>query len=175
MAATKADTVARYLRRIVVQAGYRDMTESQLLQRFIANHDEAAFAALVRRHGEMVWRVCQNVLHRVQDSEDAFQATFLALAENAKKIRKPAALASWLHGVALRFALKARRDAARRRAHELKQADASRPGATSELSWRELRQALDEEIQRLPEKYRVPFTLCVLEEASLADAARQLG
>jgi RNA polymerase sigma factor (sigma-70 family) len=108
-----------------------------------------------------------------QDAEDAFQATFMVLAEKPGKVRKPQALGSWLHGVALRFALKARRDLARRRTHEHKAAGV--PSRASELSWRELRQVHDEEIQRLPEKYRVPFVLCVLQEKSVAEAARQLG
>jgi len=175
MVATKVDTVVRYLRRMAVQAEYRELTDPQLLLRFVAHRDEAAFAALVYRHGKMVWHVCQNVLSHTQDAEDAFQATFMVLAENPSKVRKAEALGSWLHGVALRFALKVRRDAARRRTHEHEAAGMSPPSEASELTWRELRQVLDEEIQRLPEKYRVPFVLCVLQEASLAEAARRLG
>src|SRR5262249_39567087 len=154
---------------------YRDIADSELLQRFIAHRDEAAFSVLVQRHGPMVWQVCKNVLHHIQDTEDVFQATFTVLAGNPVKIGKPQALGSWLHGVALRLALKAKRDKSRRQIHEQKASVMPWRSDDPELTWREVRQVLDEEVQHLPEKYRLPFVLCVLEGYTLAEAVRQLG
>jgi RNA polymerase sigma factor (sigma-70 family) len=153
----------------------RECNDAQLLQQFVSQRDEAAFTALVRRHERLVWRVCWHALGHVQDTEDAFQATFVVLAHNAAKIAKQEMLGSWLHGVALRIALKAKRSAARRRKHEREAANMPRRTQNSEVSLREVCQVLDEEVQRLPEKHRAPFVLCVLEEKSLAEAARLLG
>jgi len=117
-------------------------TDREALRAFIAHRDEAAFAALVNRHGPMVLSVCRRVLHHAQDAEDACQATFLVLARKATSIGRSDALASWLHGVAYRIALRARRDAGRRRAREQQAPCRSvriRPrrlrGATCRFSW----------------------------------------
>ncbi len=169
-----AGTVVHYLHCLAATLG-QEVTDTELLQRFTLRHDEGAFTALVHRHGRLVWDVCHHVLHHAQDTEDAFQATFVVLAANAGKIRKQERLASWLHGVARRVALRARRDASRRRKHEKEASGMSRRQEPPELSWREVRCLLDKEVQRLPDKYRVPFVLCVLEGHTLAEAARQLG
>ncbi len=123
----------------------------------------------------MVLRVCRRVLRQEQDAEDAFQATFLVLAKKAGSIRKTEALASWLHGVAHRVALRARRDAGRRRAHEREAQPMPAKAQVREAEWHEVQAALDEEIGALPEKYRAPFVLCFLEGKSRAEAAAELG
>src|ERR1700756_1208070 len=111
-------TVVRHIRKLAVAPGTRALTDAQLLERFAAHQAEDAFAALMQRHGQLVWGVCRHVLRHDHDAEDAFQATFLVLARNAATIRKQEALASWLHGTAYRIARQARRDAAIRRTHE---------------------------------------------------------
>src|SRR5579884_2550437 len=118
MATAPLGAVVRYLRTAGPANLERDCTDAQLLERFLDCHDEAAFTALVRRHGPMVLGVCRNVLRNQQDAEDAFQVTFLVLARHAAAVRKREALAGWLHGVAYRTALQTRRTAARRRRHE---------------------------------------------------------
>jgi RNA polymerase sigma factor (sigma-70 family) len=170
MHAAKLNRVVRHLHTAAAPP-----TDRVLLTRFSTRDDHAAFAELVGRHGPMVMRVCRRVLRQEQDAEDAFQATFLVLARNAGSIRRTEALASWLHGVAHRVALRARRDAGRRRAHEREAQPMPAKAATAEADWREVQVALDEEIRALPEKYRAPFVLCFLEGKSRAEAAAELG
>jgi RNA polymerase sigma factor (sigma-70 family) len=149
-------------------------SDAQLLQRFVADHDETAFEALLRRHGGLVWGVCRRAMGHEQDAEDVFQATFVVLARQASQIRKPEALASWLHGTALRMAQRARREMTRRKKHETEAVRA--PAAvSSETTVRELQMILDEEVTRLPENYRAAFTLCVLEGRAREEAAAVLG
>ena len=143
-------------------------TDRQLVDDFAARRDEAAFTTLVARHGPMVLRVCRRVLRHEQDVEDAFQATFLVLARHVGSLRRRESVASWLHGVAHRTAMKARRGAARRRKHEgrLFSSSVSSEARTSEATgatWDEVQAALDEEIERLPDPHRAAFVLCVLE------------
>jgi len=151
------------------------LADGELLDRFERRHEEAAFTALVRRHGRMVLSVCRRVLRHSHDAEDAFQATFLVLAEKAHRLRQPELLANWLYGVAYRTALHARQRAARRSERER--------GATKMIALdgdpgsepRELRRVLDEELHCLPEKYRAPLVLCYLEGKTNEEAARLLG
>src|SRR5207245_3552299 len=110
----------------------------------------------------MVLRVCRRVLNHEQDAEDAFQATFLVLARNTGSIRKRAALAEWLHGVAYRTAMNAKRAAARRHNHEAR-LRALTPEVVLSPTWDDVQAVLDQEIQRLPEAFRAAFVLCVLE------------
>jgi RNA polymerase sigma factor (sigma-70 family) len=167
----QAGTILRHLGTLVGP----NQTDAQLLGRFAAQREEAAFAALMGRHGRLVWGVCQRLLHREQDAEDAFQATFLVLAHRAASIRDGTSLASWLYGVARRVALKARRAAARRQQHERQAATDGGVQPPADWPWRELQAQLDEEIARLPEKYRSPFVLCCLEGRSRKEAAAELG
>jgi RNA polymerase sigma factor (sigma-70 family) len=150
------------------------MEDGELLERFIAARDGSAFEELVARHGPMVLGVCRHVLIDRHDAEDAFQATFLVLARQAGTIRDRRVLGAWLHGVAYRLALRAKLDAARRRMHERQVADMAAAGPWDELAWQELRLALHEEVQRLPEKYRAPIVLCYLEGQSHEAAAAHL-
>ncbi|MHB1424222.1 MAG: sigma-70 family RNA polymerase sigma factor [Gemmataceae bacterium] len=165
----------RHLRDRLAAQQINEDSDEQLLRIFLTRRDNSAFEALVRRHGPMVLHVCRRVLGHQQDAEDAYQAVFLVLARNAAALRKKTALASWLHGTAYRLALKAKQAAARRRKHE-RQAPA-RPSVNpaDELSWREVRALLDEEVGRLPEIYRSVFILCCLESVSVAETARRLG
>ncbi|QJW92928.1 RNA polymerase sigma factor [Frigoriglobus tundricola] len=147
-----------------------------LLARWCATRDAVAMELLVRRHGQMVLGVCRRVLGNVADADDAFQATFLIFVEKAGTLTRPEQSAGWLHAVALRVSQRARAVRNRRREREAELVDAAdptEPGAASETA--DLRRALDAELDRLPEKYRLPIVLCELEGRTLDEAARLLG
>jgi RNA polymerase sigma factor (sigma-70 family) len=165
----------RHLRVVVAAQRHRDDSDEQLLHAFAAQHDEAAFTVLVRRHGPMVLRVCRRVLGHQQDAEDAFQATFLVLARNPAALRKKSALVSFLHGTAYRLALSVKRAAARRCKHEGQTPYRPAVDPADEMSWREVRKLLDEEIAQLPGSLQSIFVLCGLEGLSQAEAGRRLG
>jgi RNA polymerase sigma factor (sigma-70 family) len=174
MATPRADPLVHHLRQLAGQKSSQS-SDRELLSRFIARRDEAAFTALVQRHGPLVWRVCRRTLANTHDAEDAFQATFLVLSRKANTVRRQESLGNWLYGVALRIALKARKAAARRPAPlpvcpEGKEAD-----PLAEVSVREAQAILDDELARLPDKHRAPLVLCCLEGATRDEAARQLG
>jgi RNA polymerase sigma factor (sigma-70 family) len=151
-----------------------DHSDRQLVERLRAGRDEAAFESVVRRHGPMVYRVCRRILQHAEDAEDAFQATFLLLAGRLGTVREQNSLASWLHGVARRVALKAQSQAAARRRRE-HQAAAPEAVSPDEVSRREVRAVMDAELAALPEKWRLPLILCHLESRTQEEAARQLG
>src|SRR5579883_2700033 len=169
MATTELGTLLRHIEQLTAGHGVRQWTDRQLLDDFTARRDEAAFAALVSRHGPMVLRVCRRVLHHEQDAEDAFQAAFLVLAQNARSIRRCEALAAWLHGVAYRTAMKLRRTAARRRNHEARFKELA-PQVVPGPRWNDVQAVLDEEVQRLPPPLREIFVLRVLEGRSGPEA-----
>jgi RNA polymerase sigma factor (sigma-70 family) len=169
------DTVIRYLRRVVLPQGAAGRTDGQLLASFIEHKDDAAFEALVRRHGPMVFGVCRRLLHNYHDAEDAFQATFLVLARKALSVRPRERVANWLHGVALRTAMKAKAMTAKRRGWERQVTVMPEPEAAQQEQWRDLQPLLDQELNGLPENYRLPILLCDLEGKTIKDAAQQLG
>jgi RNA polymerase sigma factor (sigma-70 family) len=155
-----------------------NLSDGQLVQRFLTARDgadQAAFTALVKRHGPMVLGVCRKVLGNAQDADDAFQATFLVLARKAGSVRKADSLAGWLHRVARRVAVQAKAEAARRRAYErrsasMKAVEVERQEGSPE-GWPELHEA----IARLPERYREPVVLCYLEGFTTDEASLRIG
>jgi RNA polymerase sigma factor (sigma-70 family) len=173
MATTQVGTFLQHIHKLAADRGVQHWTDRQLLDDFATGHSEAAFAALVARHGPMVLRVCRRVLSHEQDAEDAFQATFLVLAGNAGSIRNRDTVGDWLHGVAYRTALNTKRGTARRRSHEAR-LRAVAPQAASPL-WDDVQAVLDEEILRLPPCFRKAFVLCVLEGKSGPEVAAELG
>jgi RNA polymerase sigma factor (sigma-70 family) len=174
MAERHPSPVLRHLQSLTRAQVARRLTDAELLERFILERDEAAFAALVQRYGGLVWGVGRHVLHHEADAEDAFQATFLVLARKADSIRKRQSLASWLRGVAYRTALGIRQSALRRRRREQAAERGPVASAASEAALNELQAVLAEEVQGLPEPYRAAFVLCHLEGRSRAEAAREL-
>ncbi len=174
MANEPANPVTPFLRPSAGPPPDPDVADPHLLERFVTAKDEAAFAALVQRHGPMVLGVCRRLLHDAQEAEDAFQATFLVLVQKARSIGRPELLGPWLHGVAYRTAARVRQ-AARRRAREREPAAMPNGDPAVEVVWRELRQVLDEELGRLAQKYRVPLVLFYLEGKTTEEVARLLG
>jgi RNA polymerase sigma factor (sigma-70 family) len=170
-------TALHHLRRLLHSPEAAGVSDAQLVERFVTARDEAAFELLVRRHERLVLNVCRRVLHDRHDAEDAFQATFLAFVRKAASIGQRASVAGWLYKVAYRVALRARASAAHRAAHEKLGADLPALAAdpAPDAGWRELRPLLDQEVSRLPEKYRVPVILCYLQSRTYEEAARELG
>jgi RNA polymerase sigma factor (sigma-70 family) len=151
-----------------------DLSDRQLLEVFIASRDEAAFAALVRRHGALVWGVCRRVTGDHHDAEDAFQASFLVLARKAASLTRRDRLAGWLHGVAYQTARKARALSARRQARE-KQVHPMPEPPSAEQASDDVLPLLDRELNALPEKYRLALVLCDLRGKTQKEAAAELG
>jgi RNA polymerase sigma factor (sigma-70 family) len=165
--------VLRHIRKLI---GSTEVSapDAALLERFASARDEQAFEQLVDRHANLVYSVCRRVLDDEQDAADAFQATFFVLARKAGSIRKQASVSSWLYGVAFRVARKVRAKRSRRRTLE-KQVIPMDIAATSAVPFDDLRGVLDEELNRLPPKYRDPLVLCYLQGQTHEQAARALG
>src|SRR5438309_810319 len=164
MPANHAGAILRHLRRFAEAHAPGALTDGQLLKRFADHGEEEAFAALMRRHGGLVWNVCRHILHRHHDAEDAFQATFLVLARRAASIRQKESVAGWLHGVAQRIAVRAKQMTAKRLERERQAARSPGAGARSpgsgarspdrapelgDAPLRDLQALLDEEVARL--------------------------
>jgi RNA polymerase sigma factor (sigma-70 family) len=175
MVTAQMGTVIRHLRRAVLRQDAAGRTDGQLLASFIDQKNEAAFEALVHRHGSMVFGVCRRIVGNHHDAEDAFQATFLVLARKAWSIRPRERVANWLHGVALRTAMKAKTMTTKRRGREKQATEMPEPEAAQQDQWRDLQPLLDQELNGLPENYRLPILLCDLEGKTIKDAAQQLG
>ncbi|MHC5543773.1 RNA polymerase sigma factor, partial [Singulisphaera rosea] len=146
-----------------------DLTDGQLLERFVDQRDALAFERLVERHGAMVLRVCRAILNDSHDAQDAFQATFLVLVKKAQSIRRRDSIASWLFGVAGRSSRRAKVTATRRRSRELRNA-VEEAGPVTRHCDPDLAPLLHEELRRLPETYRIPVVLCYLEGRTYEEA-----
>jgi RNA polymerase sigma factor (sigma-70 family) len=168
--------VVQHLCRVIDPLRDGQLNDAELLRRWVSQRDEAAFEVLVWRHGALVWNTCRRLLRSTADAEDAFQATFLALVGKGARIGSGDSVGGWLYTVAYRAALTARAQAARRARQEQALEDVPAPASSAEeVVWRDLRPVLDEEVNRLPLKYREPFVLCCLEGKTNEEAARQLG
>jgi RNA polymerase sigma factor (sigma-70 family) len=172
--ASAADRLMQHIRALV-DPGPTSETDGQLLGRWADQRDGRAFAGLVGRHGALVWRVAWNVLRQREDAEDAFQATFLILARKAATLQRHVSIAGWLYQTAHRLALKARTATTRRLRREERAARKPVPQPLEELSVREARTILDEELERLGTVYREPLLLCLYEGATQDEAAKRLG
>jgi RNA polymerase sigma factor (sigma-70 family) len=178
MGAGRNGAALRHLQALFSAGALGALTDGQLLDRFATGRGETgerAFAVLVERHGPMVLRVCRALLCDEHDAQDAFQATFLVLARRHRSLHFGDSLGPWLNGVARRVACSARTAAVRRRRHERKAAELAPPKPAGVGSDVDLERSLHEEIGRLPERYRVPVVLCLLEGFSHEQAARHLG
>lgn len=175
MATDPMSAFLQHLRGTMVSRDGTGPSDGQLLDDFIGRREEAALAALVRRHGPMVWGVCRRILRNYHDAEDAFQATFLVLVRKAASIVPREMVANWLYGVAHQTALKARATVATRKERERQVTEMPEPEAVQQDLARDLQSLLDAELSRLPDKYRVVIVLCDLEAKTRKEAARHLG
>src|SRR5262249_28773256 len=162
------------LRAVALAQDGHGLTDGELLERYVNRRDEAAFTALVRRHGPMVLGVCRRVLRHEADAEDAFQATFLVLVRKAGCLRDRGLVGNWLYGVAHNTALKAKAMNRKRRTKELEAAAMPKREAVEQV-WEQLQALLDAELNRLPHQYRAPIGLCELQGKTIKEAARPLG
>jgi RNA polymerase sigma factor (sigma-70 family) len=175
MANSQLSEVIRHLRRTVLLRDEAERTDGQLLEDYLRHRNEGALAALVFRHGPMVWGVCRRVLRDHHDAEDAFQATFLVLVRKAASVVPREMVANWLYGVAHQTALKARATTAKQRVRERQVSEMPEPAAAEPDLWNDLQPLLDQELSCLPDKHRVAIVLCDLEGKTRKEAARQLG
>jgi RNA polymerase sigma factor (sigma-70 family) len=171
----KMGNVLERVRNVVAVQSCRDLADHELLQRYVAEQDESAFAVLAKRHGSIVLGLCMRVLRHQQDAEDAFQAAFLVFARKAGTIRKSESIASWLYSVAFRAANKLRAAKARRSGRQAPLVDVPRGDFSAELCCRETLRVLEEELNRLADRYRAPLLLCCVEGRTRDEAAQQLG
>ena len=174
MTAGQTSEFGLHLRRAMLLQNGVGRTDGQLLEDYLSRKDEAALAALVHRHAPMVWGVCRRVLPDYHDAEDAFQAAFLVFVRKAASIASRELLANWLYSVAYQTALKARATAGRRKGREKQVTAMPEPAAADQDQWHDLQPLLDEELSRLPAKYRAVFVLCDLEGKTRKEVARQL-
>lgn len=167
--------VRQVVHRALARYGQVGHSDGDLLDRFVRDADSDAFTELVERYAPLVWTACRRVCADDHRAEDAFQATFIALARQAKTIRRAESLPAWLHGVARRIAWRHVRSAARQPATSIPNVASVAPSPADQASCQELMEAVEAEVSQLPEKYRSAILLCWFEDGSLDDAARQLG
>ncbi len=172
MAVENLQAIVHHLREIARKDAVTLLSDQDLLRRFLRDRDESAFEILLRRHGPLVLGVCRRVLRHDQDAEDAFQATFLVLVRKAATLRSPGTLANWLYGVANRTALEMRRADVKRRAKEALAMPRAEPEAIVPVDFRV---AFDEELAKLPDKYREAVIVCDLQAKSRRESAQELG
>lgn len=175
MAVRRINEVVEYLRRTLLLHGGAGLTDGQLLGCFIEQGDEAALAALVRRHGPLVWSVCRRVLGNHHDAEDAFQATFLVLVRRAVSVVPRDMVANWLYGVASRIARKAKATRTKRRSRESQPQQMPEPVEPELDRGNDVHHQLHVALAGLPDKFRCPIILCYLEGKTRTEASRQLG
>src|SRR5262249_34190816 len=151
--------VLQHLREVALFRDGAGRTDGELLELYVSRRDEAAFEALVRRHGPMVLGVCRRILRHEADADDAFQATFLVLVRKAGSLRARGLVGNWLYGVAHNTALKAKAMNRTRRQKEREAGTVAKREAVEEV-WVQVQALLDAELSRLPDRYRVPIVLC---------------
>jgi RNA polymerase sigma factor (sigma-70 family) len=174
MSGDAINPMLRCVRQLALKGEIRQMTDGQLLERFVRHRDEAAFEVLVHRHGPMIWRVCRQLLPNSQDCEDACQATFLVLIRKAGSIGRRELLGNWLYGVALRVAGRVRKTALRRQTTQRAGAEFLAEPARQVAGRPDWLRDLHEVLGGLPAKYRQPLVLCYLEGQTNEEAAQKL-
>jgi RNA polymerase sigma factor (sigma-70 family) len=174
MATSRLSDVVQHLRKVILLRDGAGLTDGQLLESYLVNREDVAFAALVRRHAPMVWGVCRRILHNHEDAEDAFQAVVHVLVRKAASIVPRDMAANWLYGVAYQTAMKTRAVITKRRVRERQVTAMPEPQVVDDDQWSDLQPLLDQELSRLPDKYRVAIVLCDLEGKTRKEVARQL-
>jgi RNA polymerase sigma factor (sigma-70 family) len=174
MAIAFEDRVLTEISAVAAKQARLLLSDEELLRQFVDSRNEWAFEILVRRHGPMILGLCQRIIGKMTDAEDAFQATFIVLARKSSTLKQPHLLGNWLYGVAYRIARKAKTLLLRRQQREQLLMETSQSTSESSRIDAELLSLLDEAIQRLPEKYRVPVLLCELQSLSRKEAAERL-
>jgi RNA polymerase sigma factor (sigma-70 family) len=167
--------VLDYLRKFSGRGQSGGLSDGQLVERFVTQRDETAFEILFQRHAPLVLHVCRGILRHPQDAEDAFQATFLVLVRKAQAISRRESVASWLYGVAFRIAVRAKAEILRRGGQEIERVEMIPAPSAPVGDDPEVRMLVHEEVDRLPEKYRLPVLLCYLNGKTREEAARELG
>jgi len=165
--------MVREIGRLATLQAELALPDAELLERYIRRRDETAFEALLHRHGPLVFGVCRRLLYNAHDAEDAFQATFLILARKANSIVPRSSVGNWLYGVAYRVAARARKSACHRTREQLG-VDLTAVPDREEPAEPDMAPLLHAEVERLPDKYRIPIVLCYLEGKTNEEAARQL-
>jgi RNA polymerase sigma factor (sigma-70 family) len=174
MASASREAVETQIDRLFRNGTLTSLSDAQILDRYLSARDEAAFEALVNLHGPMVLGLCRRMLREPSDIDDAFQATFLVLVRKAPAIRDRGLLANWLYGVAYRIAVRARSEVLKRRSVETGVALLDDRADVASRDVDEIGPVLDQELSRLPEKYRAPIVLCYLKEQTHDQAAAEL-